>query len=407
MYKVFGQIPKPNPSAASEIADAARHVESTLRDDFKPDAPLDPEHLPQTGVDMPRDDEAQEIVEEIEPWGVPDSLGQEEDVHEGAAAGVVEGGIEYLAFYKSFRDVKRSPAPNRWGIFFVKRRCAALATDMAYSTGESFADCLDGLAAFLYSHELYHYHFDAQCLKMEATGGLPVYRPYRSLVGSLPMDEWHEESIANYYGLQALKPNLHYPQTIRDYLWDLVANSPGAYAGGIDKWQWPRKDKMVQQASQYMRHAGPAAWQDLIVSTIRSAINLPRSNERSFMRLDHCPVYWIDWVKGGKSVLVPLTASVSEVNNDFVKRYLAGVLDHHSDHSFCRIDNGELVKLPNPHQRDVKNHEFHNIIGKAGMTSPQFYKERDRTAVWRKRVPRSPVLASRFASYRASDTERD
>jgi hypothetical protein len=124
------------------------------------------------------------------------------------------------------------------------------------------------------------------------------------------------------------------------------------------------------------------------------------------MHLDHCPVHWIDWVKGGKSVLVPLTTSVSEVNKDFVKRYLAGVLDHHSDHSYYRIDNGELVKLPNPHQRDVKNYEFHNIISKAGMTSPQFYKERDRTAVWRKRVPRSPVLASRLPSNRASDIEQ-
>jgi hypothetical protein len=31
------------------------------------------------------------------------------------------------------------------------------------------------------------------------------------------------------------------------------------------------------------------------------------------------------------------------------------------------------------------------------MTSPQFYKERDRTSVWRKGVPRSPVLPSRIA----------
>ena len=227
MYKTFGQIPKPNPKATSEIAEAACHVESTLRDDFKPDVPWDHERLLQTGVDIPRDDDAQEVVEEIGARTLSELSGEEEEVLDGAAGGVVEGGIEYLAFYKSFRDVKRSPAPNRWGILFIKKRCAALATDMAYSTGEPFADCLNGLAAFLYSHELYHYRFDAQCLKMEATGGIPVYRPYRSLVASLPVDDWHEESMANHYGLQALVRS-HYPQTVQDYLWDLVANSPGA-----------------------------------------------------------------------------------------------------------------------------------------------------------------------------------
>jgi len=39
-----------------------------------------------------------------------------------------------------------------------------------------------------------------------------------------------------------------------------------------------------------------------------------------------------------------------------------------------RYDNGEKVKLPNPHRADLTNREFHNIIGKAGLTSPQFYK---------------------------------
>lgn len=398
MRKIFGKLPNPNPSAASKIANAAQHVERTLSDHGSPDAPWEPDPLPQTGVDIPSVEDVQEVVEEVDPWNVPGGEDQDESVYEGALGGVVDGGVEYLAFYKSFRDVMRAPAPNRWGIFLIKRRCSALAKDMTYSTGETYAACLDGLAAFLYSHELFHYRFDAHCLQMEVTGGFPVYRPYRSLVANLPMDEWHEESIANYYALEALKPNpnLFYPQPVIDYLRDLVANSPGAYSGGIDRRQWPRKDQMALQASRSMRSAGPGDWQELLVSTIRSGMDLPRWMRTSFLRLDHCPVYWIDWVKGGKSVLVPLTASVSEINNDFVKRYLAGVLDHQSDHRFYRIDNGELVKLPNPHQRDLKNHEFHNIIGKAGMTSTQFYKERNRTAVWRKNVPRHPVLASRL-----------
>jgi hypothetical protein len=343
------------------------------------------------------------VVEDVDSAPLPVSQEQGDESHDGSAGRVVDEGIEYLAFYKSFRDILRAPARRRWGIFFIKKRCIALATDMSFSTGESFADCLDALAAFLYTHELYHYRFDAHCLQMEATGGLPVYRPYRKLVANRPINEWHEESIANFYGLKALQPNprLSYPQPIYDYLWDLVANSPGAYAGGIDKQQRLRKEHMVQQASAAFGNTGPAVWQNLIESTIRTGLGLSKPREStlgSFLRLDNCPVYWIDWVKGGNSVLVPFVASVSEINNDFIRRYLAGVPDHHSDHNFCRIDNGEKIKLPNPHRPDLTNGEFHNIIGKAGMTSPQFYKERARTSVWRKEVPRSPVLPPRFGS---------
>jgi len=402
MYKSFGQLPIPNPGAASNVADAARQVERLLDDDRDPDVLPDSDRFPRPGLDIPSSDDAQEVVEDIDLESIPVSQGQDDESHEGASGRVVDGGIEYLAFYKSFRDVMREPASKRWGIFFIKKRCVALATDMSFSTGESFIDCLDGLASFLYTHELYHYRFDAHCLQMEATGGLPVYRPYRRRVANRPVTEWHEESIANFYGLKALQQNRNffYPQSICDYLWDLVANSPGAYAGGIDKQQRSRKEHMAQQASASFGNPGPTVWQGLVESTIRTGMGLSKPRESalsSFLHLDNCPVYWIDWVRGGKSILKPYVVSVSEVNNDFIRRYLGGVQDHHSDHSYYRIDNGERVKLPNPHRPDLTNREFHNIIGKAGMTSPQFYKERDRTSVWRKGVPRSPVLPSRIA----------
>jgi hypothetical protein len=404
MSRAFGQIPTPNPNAASAIADAARHVEQLLQDEQALDSPLDTTPFPRTGIDIPGVEDAEVDVVEVEPSTFPVEPEKDDDSHDGAAGGVVDGGFEYLAFYKSFRDVMRAPAPKRWGIFFIRKRCIALASDMSLSTGESFVDCLDGLVAFLYAHELYHYRFDAHCLQMEATGGQALYRPYCRLVSSRPMAEWHEESIANFYGLKAVQPSHKstYAQSIYDYLFDLVANSPGAYAGGIDKQkkQAHRKDLMVSQASAAFSHTGLSVWGlGLVESTIRTGTNLSMQHEPSlsyFLRLEDCPVYWIDWVKGGKSVLRPHAVPVSEVNNDFIKRYLAGVQDHHSDHSYVRIDNGELVKLPNPHRADLKNHEFHNIIGKAGMTSPQFYKERARTSVWRKGVPRNPSLPPRF-----------
>ena len=405
MYRPFGQIPSSNPYASSNIADAARHIEGLLHNEPNLDISPNSDRFPPPGVDIPSAKEFEEVVEEIDPMSSPEPENQEDESHDGAAGGVVEGGIEYLAFYKSFRDVMKAPATNRWGIFFIKKRCLALATDMTFSTQLSFADCLDGLAAFLYSHELYHYRFDAHCLQMEATGGFPVYKPYRRLVASRPMNEWHEESVANFYGLKAIQSNrtYAYPQPISDYLWDLVANSPGAYAGGIDngKKQNSRRDQMAKQACAAFGNTGPRVWQGLVESIIRTGMGLSRSREyclSSFLNLENCPVYWIDWLKGGKSVLIPNVASVREINNDFIKRYLAGVPDHRSAHGFCRIDNGEMVKLPNPHNIDLKRREFHNIIGKAGMTSPQFYKERNLTSIWRKGVPRSPMLAARHIS---------
>jgi hypothetical protein len=401
MNKPFGQIPRLNPGAASKIADAVSHVENSLNNDPDLDDLPDSHRFPRPGVEIPNTENAQELVEEIDSESLPVSQEKGDESHDGSVGRVFEEGIEYLAFYKSFRDVLRAPARKRWGIFLIKKRCISLATDMSFSTGELFVDCLDALAAFLYKHELYHYRFDAHCLQMEATGGLPVYRSYRRLVAKRPVNEWHEESIANFYGLKALKPNskFSYPQPICDYLWDLVANSPGAYARGKDNQQGRQKQCMAQQAIAALGYTGPGVKQGLVESIIRTGLDLPKLRESalsSFLRLENCPVYWIDWVKGGKSVLVPYVVSVSEINNEFIKRYLAGVQDHHSDHNYYRIDNGEKVKLPNPHRQDLTNREFHNIIGKAGMTSPEFYKERARTSIWRKEVPRSQVLPSRF-----------
>ena len=54
MYKPFGQIPRPNPGAASNVADSARHVESLLRQsDPDPDVLPDANRFPRPGIDIP------------------------------------------------------------------------------------------------------------------------------------------------------------------------------------------------------------------------------------------------------------------------------------------------------------------------------------------------------------------
>lgn len=408
MNQPFRSLPKPNPLAASDIAAAAAHVESLLQDSSDPPS-IDgkfPEKpcSPYDHIDVSDTNEVIEVIENVEICDIWQGLPRDDlddDIYDGAIGGVVDIGTEYLAFYKSFRDAAAEPAPNRWGIFLIKRRCSALATDMTYSTGRSFHECLLSLVEFLYWHELYHYRFDAHCLQMESTGGLAIYRPYRRLVCSRPITEWYEESVANHYGLEAIRQT--HSTIIHDYLRNMVACSPGAYATGIEKRQFPMKEKIVIQASSSFSQIGNPPWQALVKSAIQVGTSMFKSKDPSkskepslskFLQLTQCPVYWIDWIRCGRSVLVPVAISVAEIEKNFIKRYLAGTLDHKSDHTYYRIDNGEKIKLPNPHQSDLKNGELYNIIGKAGLTSSQFHKERQRTSVWRKEVPRHPVLPS-------------
>ena len=54
-----------------------------------------------------------------------------------------------------------------------------------------------------------------------------------------------------------------------------------------------------------------------------------------------------------------------------------------TDHRYYTIDNGQKIKVPNPHAKNVALHEFSNIIKKAGLKQKEFYKERERTRVWK------------------------
>lgn len=75
---------------------------------------------------------------------------------------------------------------------------------------------------------------------------------------------------------------------------------------------------------------------------------------------------------------------------DFVVKYLKGTELRKTDHEFYKIDNGEEVKFPNRHTKDIMLYELDNILRKAGMRSGEFAKERERTDRWRKYVPRVP-----------------
>ena len=94
MSRPFGEIPTPNPNAASAIADAARHVEQLLQDEQALDSPPDTSPFPRTGIDIPGVEDADVDVVEVEPSTFPVEPGKDDHSHDGAAGGVVDGGAE-------------------------------------------------------------------------------------------------------------------------------------------------------------------------------------------------------------------------------------------------------------------------------------------------------------------------
>ena len=58
------------------------------------------------------------------------------------------------------------------------------------------------------------------------------------------------------------------------------------------------------------------------------------------------------------------------------RRYVCGYLDgsflERTDHDYYRIDNGEKVKVPNPHDKTVRGYELKGTLHKAGMTHKEF-----------------------------------
>ena len=117
-----------------------------------------------------------------------------------------------------------------------------------------------------------------------------------------------------------------------------------------------------------------------------------------------CPSYWVDFAPSSRFDQ-PTAITISEIEQDFIERYLAGKRDRKTDHTYYKIDNGELLKMPNTHAREVTYGEFANLIGKAGMTSAEFHAARRDTRKWRKDTPRRDVKPARpgFSKSREMD----
>jgi hypothetical protein len=399
-----GIIPEVSPSAAQRVSDLAKDILRAIDEgeDFEDNLP-----------------EIEESTEEarIEPFdqGFPGFGEGEDEIYNPIIDRVIERGTETIAFYKSFRHVNRNPAKGYWGIFFIKPRVFRLIRDAEIDTNESFQSCFVATTNFLYGHEIYHYKIDALCLQHEADARVPIYGPYRRLIRGQPISHWWEEAVANHYGLSVFEPTTRHSNAfpaLKQFYRDLVAASPGAYAAGFHqsvlKESGARGD-LATQLTAYLRalQMGMSQSQLRLVEEVffaqtklqyHKSVGLKNDPDLSeSLALRNCPTYWISWYRG--SVMIPFRGgaiSRAEMINGYIERYLRGSRESKTDHEYYRIDNGEKVKIPNSHHKEMLSHEFKNILLKSGLTGCQFHAERKRTEKWSKFSPRSNPLPARL-----------
>jgi hypothetical protein len=93
----------------------------------------------------------------------------------------------------------------------------------------------------------------------------------------------------------------------------------------------------------------------------------PPRRDNPLVGARNCPRHFV-WSAHYSALLLPFLAPSRNEARTFITEFLDGVSEGATDHEFFKIDNGEKVKFPNPHQKDLKLHEFKNILYKAGMT---------------------------------------
>ena len=191
-----------------------------------------------------------------------------------------------------------------------------------------------------------------------------------------------EESLANHF---ALKPGKFGP--IKGELVPFCRQQPPAYR----RFDRPIDELQSVLAAQILRRH---EWLSSYLSSPFPVGMMPSQapwlvrRKAEPLRPVNCPRYMIRRVRPS-SLVPPLTLPAQDEVEHFLVGYLQGSEQGRTDHRHIRIDNGERIKVPNPHGNDrIKKTEFKNIHLKAGMTGSEYNRERQRTKVWERGIPR-------------------
>jgi len=321
----------------------------------------------------------------------------DEDVEAGRRA-YREAGIDTLAFYKSFRFREQAPFRGLWGIFLIDAGIGAVQAEFEAMAPALPAVELRELAVdTLLAHERYHFWIDAWALGQEILS-FPRFKRYELYFAAKPnvsLSEYDfEESLANHYAYIRLKSKKlsdgssaarllrgffdSCPKPYSDYSYSrqLRADREGLLAFAVSYGTCPIR-AMLLLPNQEMRDIAVAA------PSIR-----PAPTSHPMVGHHRCPVYEL-WTIGYAARVSPFQGPGRKEFREFIEQYLSGQKVSRTDHDYYRIDNGEKVKFPNSHDKEIRGYELKGILLKASMTQSEFRAARLRTKNWKINCPRS------------------
>lgn len=316
---------------------------------------------------------------------------------------VREAGLDVLAFYKSFRFKDIPPFAGEWGIFLID---AGIATVSAY-----FNDTKPDLPSrelnkiamqMLVSHEQYHFWIDAWALMQEAE---PVwgrqYKKYEYYIQAREEFSLHssnfEESLANHYLFRTVSKNRLSDgtlptQMLANFL-DICPEPYSNYRMNVEE----RRSKERQLAGAVINGCGIGMFKLLAIDPEAKRIGRMFAQDIALSLrkypvsdINACPIFIIQ-EKNFSSRVAPYQLPDRSEFKRFVTNYLAGYLTRRTKHEFFEIDNGETIKFPNSHEKEILPWEFENMIMKAGMRRQEYWQEKRNTKTWKKGCPRAPV----------------
>lgn len=331
-------------------------------------------------------------------------LGLDDVDPENAEAGrraVREAGIDVLAFYKSFRFKDLPPYRGRWGIFLIDAGVAAVVAHFRdIKPSLPLAELQQLAMKTLISHERYHFWIDAWALAREADPFVgnhvkryEYYVEQRQAFAMSPLD--FEESLANYYLFRTLREirlsdGTRPTRILADFL-DACPEPYSTYRMGIDA----RRAKERQLAGAVVSGLNVVAVQMAAVDPFAKNIGrMPALDVSLDVRKypasesDACPIFIVQDRRFSSRITPYQRPDRSEFKR-FVTSYLAGSLARRTDHEFFQIDNGETIKFPNPHEKEIRGYELDNMLMKAGMRRPDYWREKLNTNIWKKGCPRA------------------
>lgn len=323
----------------------------------------------------------------------------DEDIEAGRRA-YRESGIDVLAFYKSFRFRDRPPCRGKWGIFLLDTGISVVEAEYAKKTDKLPRSELRQLAIdTLLAHERYHFWIDVWALGQETLPfSTPVKRYEYYLAGRRDaafMRFDYEESLANHYSYIRLKSRkLSDGSRAGRLIKELFLEAPEPYSNfdfGAPERAW-REGMLALAVSNGVNPVVTITMPaDTEVPIIGSSIR-PVYGQHPAVGYQACPVH-ILMVTGYAGWAQPFQGPQLREFRHFIERYLAGEKEPTSDHDYYRIDNGEKVKFPNPHDKEIRGYELKGTLLKAGMTQAEFRNARESTRRWTRNCPRSQPKA--------------